>query len=187
MSSLLDATQSLLPYHLMSYGTLLGFQLYQVRPNDKAIAGDSLVPNPSPDQTPAQSFINTKLCFRHLPLPQFTQLQKRIFPVYFQSLVGLILLTAATHPPHSFASLGTDYAGLASLSTALAVDALNWSVYGPKTTQAMVMRAQQGRLFCLRIYSCAAATIADWRRRNKRRPQPSGSRPQKPRDEGARP
>jgi len=29
MSSLLDAVQSLFPYHLLSYGTLLGVQLYQ--------------------------------------------------------------------------------------------------------------------------------------------------------------
>jgi hypothetical protein len=35
MSSFLDVAGSLLPYHLTSFGTLLGFQIYQVRPNAK--------------------------------------------------------------------------------------------------------------------------------------------------------
>jgi hypothetical protein len=36
MSSLLDSVRSLVPYHLLSYGTLLGIQFYQVSENTAA-------------------------------------------------------------------------------------------------------------------------------------------------------
>ncbi|KAJ9660038.1 hypothetical protein H2201_007079 [Coniosporium apollinis] len=118
MASLLDALRSLLPYHLLAYGTLLGTQLYQ-------------------------SFINTGICYRALPLPQFTTLQKRIFPAYFRASVALVILTAATHPPKSVASLVRHVSDVVPLAIALAMNVLNWLVFGPKTTQAMIERIHQ--------------------------------------------
>ncbi|KAL2050415.1 hypothetical protein ABVK25_009249 [Lepraria finkii] len=59
----------------MLYGTLPGTELYQ-------------------------SFVMTKICYDALPMPAFTTLQKRVFPVYFRLQSLLFLLTAATHPPY---------------------------------------------------------------------------------------
>ncbi|KAJ9645337.1 hypothetical protein H2201_008413 [Coniosporium apollinis] len=114
-----DAIRSIIPYHLLAYGTLLGTQLYQ-------------------------SFINTGICYRALPLPQFTTLQKHIFPAYFRASVGLAILTALTHPPTSLLSLSHHPYDFTPLAVALATNVLNWLVYGPGTTQAMVERTHQG-------------------------------------------
>ncbi|RMD44746.1 hypothetical protein DV735_g322, partial [Chaetothyriales sp. CBS 134920] len=108
----------LLPYHLLLYGTLLGMQFYQ-------------------------SFVNTKICYRHLSMPQFQQLQKHLFPVYFDGQLALALLTVATHPPLSLVSLARDVPGVVSLAIVLLTDVLNWSVFGPKTLRIMVDRAVQ--------------------------------------------
>ncbi|RMZ81117.1 hypothetical protein DV738_g2410, partial [Chaetothyriales sp. CBS 135597] len=109
----------LLPYHLLSYGTLLGMQFYQ-------------------------SFVNTKICYRHLPMPQFQELQKNLFPVYFNGQLALAVLTAATHPPLSLVSLARDVPGFLSLAIVLLTDVMNWSVFGPKTLQIM---AKDGRSY----------------------------------------
>ena len=93
----------------------------------------------------AQSFVNTKLCFRHLPMAQLTQLQKRVFPAYFKCQVGLSILTAVTYPPGSVLSLINDIAGLVPLAIVLVVDALNWIVFGPTTIRIMTERIHQGK------------------------------------------
>lgn len=87
----------------------------------------------------------TKLCYRHLPRPQFTNLNKRVFPVYFSLQLGLILLTTATYPPVSLVSLiqqghWTEYVPLA-LNVAMA--ALNAGVYGPRTMKGMIDKIHQ--------------------------------------------
>ncbi|EON66740.1 hypothetical protein W97_05986 [Coniosporium apollinis CBS 100218] len=114
-----DVVRNIVPYHLLAYGTLLGMQLYQ-------------------------SFINTGICYRALPLPQFTTLQKRIFPAYFQASVILVGLTAFTHPPRGLSSLVHHGYDVVPLAIALVMNVLNWVVYGPRTTQAMVERTHQG-------------------------------------------
>jgi Domain of unknown function (DUF4149) len=98
-----------------------------------------------------QSFFMTKICFRALPMPQFTTLQKRVFPVYFSLQLGLVLLTAVTYPPRSLLSLvqhghWTEHVPL-TLNITMAV--LNAFVYGPRTQTVMIERAHQGTLFQL--------------------------------------
>ncbi|OQE23665.1 hypothetical protein PENSTE_c008G09714 [Penicillium steckii] len=115
MVGLLQTVGHLLPYHLFSYGALLGTELYQ-------------------------TFVNTKLCFKYLPMREFLALQKRVFPIYFASQVGLVVLTAATHPPYSIFSLVKDTSSTVSLTVALVTGLLNWGVYGPRTTTASFVR-----------------------------------------------
>ncbi|CAG7946931.1 unnamed protein product [Penicillium nalgiovense] len=123
MESFLKTVGNLLPYHLLSYGALLGTELYQ-------------------------SFINTKICYQALPMKEFIILQKRLFPVYFGTQVGLTALTAATHPPYSILSLIQDPWSVAPLAVAGLTGCLNWFIYGPRTTTAtLVRRALQGGVY----------------------------------------
>ncbi|KAJ5979392.1 hypothetical protein N7501_002734 [Penicillium viridicatum] len=115
MASFLDVVGNLLPYHLLSYGALLGTELYQ-------------------------SFINTKICYQALPMKEFILLQKRLFPVYFGTQVGLTALTAATHPPYSILSLVQDPWSVAPLAIVGLTGCLNWFIYGPRTTTATLVR-----------------------------------------------
>ncbi|OQD77587.1 hypothetical protein PENDEC_c002G01178 [Penicillium decumbens] len=59
------------PYHILSYGTLLGTQFYQ-------------------------SFVGGIVAFRALPRPQFSSLQAAIFPVYFSLQTALPVAVALT-------------------------------------------------------------------------------------------
>lgn len=138
MVAFLDVVGNLLPYHLLSYGALLGTELYQVRLLSLEQASD-LVTNQM------QSFVNTKICYQALPMKEFIILQKRLFPIYFGTQVGLTALTAATHPPYSIFSLAQDPWSVAPLAIAGLTGCLNWFIYGPRTTTAtLVRRALQG-------------------------------------------
>ncbi|KAJ5148570.1 hypothetical protein N7448_000148 [Penicillium atrosanguineum] len=106
---------NLLPYHLLSYGALLGAEVYQ-------------------------SFVNTKICYQALPMREFITLNKRIFPVYFGCQVGLAALTAATRPPFSIVSLVQDVWSVVPLGVVLVMGSLNWFIYGPRTTTASLVR-----------------------------------------------
>ncbi|CAI7665471.1 unnamed protein product [Penicillium bialowiezense] len=59
------------PYHILSYGTLLGTQFYQ-------------------------SFVGGFVAFRALPRPQFASLQTAIFPIYFSLQTALPVVVALT-------------------------------------------------------------------------------------------
>ncbi|KAJ6141314.1 hypothetical protein N7470_010210 [Penicillium chermesinum] len=59
------------PYHIISYGTLLGTQFFQ-------------------------SFVGGVIAFRALPRPQFASLQTAIFPVYFPLQTALPVVVALT-------------------------------------------------------------------------------------------
>ncbi|KAJ5235348.1 uncharacterized protein N7469_004516 [Penicillium citrinum] len=59
------------PYHILSYGTLLGSQFFQ-------------------------SFVGGIVAFRALPRPQFASLQTAIFPVYFSMQTALPVVVALT-------------------------------------------------------------------------------------------
>lgn len=138
MVAFLDVVGNLLPYHLLSYGALLGTELYQVRLLSLEQASD-LITNQ------IQSFVNTKICYQALPMKEFIILQKRLFPIYFGTQVGLTALTAATHPPYSIFSLVQDPWSVAPLAIAGLTGCLNWFIYGPRTTTAtLVRRALQG-------------------------------------------
>ncbi|CAG7927717.1 unnamed protein product [Penicillium olsonii] len=92
------------------------------------------------------SFVNTKICYRALPMKDFIALQKQLFPVYFKTQAGLAALTAATHPPYSILSLIQDPWGMAPLAIVGITGCLNWFIYGPRTiTASLVRRALQGK------------------------------------------
>lgn len=76
---------------------------------------------------------------------EFLSLQKRVFPVYFASQVGLAALTAATHPPYSIFSLVRDPWSAAPLIVVLITGTMNWFIYGPRTTtMSLIRRAIHG-------------------------------------------
>ncbi|KAF3399440.1 hypothetical protein DPV78_006825 [Talaromyces pinophilus] len=107
-----------LPYHILAYGTFLGSQLYQ-------------------------SFINTKICYRSLSPQSFNNLNKRLFPVYFRCQLGLAILTFITKPSKMWLQLPTlKDAGSLLLGLATVMAGLNWYVYGPRTSEAMIERAK---------------------------------------------
>ncbi|ORY18169.1 hypothetical protein BCR34DRAFT_473742 [Clohesyomyces aquaticus] len=106
------------PLHLLSYSALLGTELYQ-------------------------TFVVTKITYQELPRPAFTTLQKRLFPLYFKGQAFLVILTAATIPPHGPSSLIGDRRSWIPFAVAGATAALNFLVYGPLTRQVMIDRVHQ--------------------------------------------
>lgn len=105
--------------HLLSYGTLIGTEIYQ-------------------------TFFMTKICFQALPMSAFTTLQKRVFPVYFQIQLGLVVATIISYPSNRFLSILHNPADLSILASAAALSALNLFKYGPRTSAVMVERIHQG-------------------------------------------
>ncbi|CAK7263860.1 hypothetical protein SEPCBS119000_000714 [Sporothrix epigloea] len=118
------------PYHVLSYGTLLGTTFFH-------------------------SFINGIVLFKTLPRPQFAAAQSRLFPIYFgvQSSVPLIL--AITYPG---GGPRNDVAGVTGLlepsnrwgflvpiATMCISSFLNLLVVGPATTKCMRDRHAQER------------------------------------------
>ncbi|KAH8663616.1 hypothetical protein BGZ60DRAFT_432753 [Tricladium varicosporioides] len=118
MAEFLKSLTYLGSYHLIAWGSLLGTELYQ-------------------------SFVMTKLCYVHLPRPQFTTLQKRVFPVYFNIQTGLALATALTYPSGSVVGLIDNTTDVIILGVTFGLSVLNMFVYGPRTSKAMVERVHQ--------------------------------------------
>ncbi|KAF1948340.1 hypothetical protein CC80DRAFT_431767, partial [Byssothecium circinans] len=106
------------PFHLFSYSTLLGTQLYQ-------------------------SFVMVKVAYQALPYEAFTTLQKRVFPAYFRCQSILLFVTAASLPPHGPASLVKEAGSWIPLMIAGGLAALNLVVYGPRTSRIMMVRRYQ--------------------------------------------
>ncbi|KAH8660047.1 hypothetical protein BX600DRAFT_522785 [Xylariales sp. PMI_506] len=119
MATLLTTLITLRSYHLIAWGSLLGTQMYQ-------------------------TFVMTKACYLYLPRPQFTTLQKRVFPIYFAIETALTVATALTYPAGSIVALLSSGVDLALLGITLGTSGLNLLVYGPRTTEAMVARTHQG-------------------------------------------
>lgn len=123
-------------YHILTYGTLLGSNLFQ-------------------------TFLGGPLAFKALPRPSFSTLQQAIFPPYFTFQAALPVLLALTWPGRRVAAVGgsevTHNAGFwgifseTSLLTAgvpvaimFATSAANLLVFGPATTKVMKERKHQG-------------------------------------------
>ncbi|KAL6709378.1 hypothetical protein ACN47E_001785 [Coniothyrium glycines] len=128
MSSL-SAFKTPVPYHLLSYGTLLGSTLFQ-------------------------SFVSGIVAYRVLPRPQFSTLQRHTFPVYFalQSVLPLSLL--ATYPAGASRLLpflsrtpvlqtARDHLSAWLIGTMFGTALLNWVYVGPETTRVMGLRKHQ--------------------------------------------
>jgi hypothetical protein len=112
------------PFHVLSYATLLGTQLYQ-------------------------TFIITKVAYIALPRSAFTTLQKRLFPIYFQCQSSLLLLTLLSVPPAGPLSLLRSIHTWAPFAAAGATAALNLCLYGPRTRQIMIERIHQSEFVAL--------------------------------------
>ncbi|KKZ61707.1 hypothetical protein EMCG_03736 [[Emmonsia] crescens] len=125
--------ESLAPFHLLSYGTLLGAQVYQ-------------------------TFVGGIIAFKTLPRPQFSTLQASIFPVYFSIQTALPLVVAITYPgvktfmgrgPSSLSGvLAEDQrtTTLLPLLTMFLAGLTNRLVLGPMTAKIMRQKNHQGMI-----------------------------------------
>ncbi|KAF5230177.1 hypothetical protein FANTH_13955 [Fusarium anthophilum] len=114
-------TALLAPVHLLSFSTLLGSQLYQ-------------------------TFIITKVTFKHLPRTPYINLQKNLFPIFFQGQALLLFLAAITLPPYGALSLIENKSDWIPFAVSGFVSGLNLMVFGPRTRQLMLDRVEQGTL-----------------------------------------
>ncbi|KAF4345390.1 hypothetical protein FBEOM_691 [Fusarium beomiforme] len=113
-------TPLLAPIHLFSFSTLLGSQLYQ-------------------------TFIVTKIAFKHLPRTPYINLQKNLFPIFFQGQAILLFLTAITLPPYGPLSLTEHKSDWIPFAVSGVVSGLNLLVFGPRTRTLMLDRVEQDR------------------------------------------
>jgi len=114
------------PYHIISYGTLLGTQFFQ-------------------------SFVGGIISYQALPRPQFSQLQQKIFPVYFGLQTALPAFLALTYPGSSTIPSGLQgtfaevnrWSVLVPLATIFVTSLTNMAFIGPATTKIMRERKHQ--------------------------------------------
>jgi hypothetical protein len=131
-------------FHILTYGTLLGSNLFQ-------------------------TFLGGPLAFKALPRPSFSTLQQAIFPPYFTFQAALPILLALTWPGEKIAQVGgrelaqnSGFWGIFSensLMTAgvpvfimFATSAANLLVFGPATTKVMKERKHQGKMGDQRLW-----------------------------------
>lgn len=118
------------PYHIISYGTLLGTEVFQ-------------------------SFIAGVTAYKVLPRPQFATLQSALFPIYFSMQTALPVILALTFPgertaigrvPPSISGV-LEPSSRTHVLTPLAImfmtGVANLIYIGPKTTQIMRERKHQ--------------------------------------------
>ncbi|KAM0820575.1 hypothetical protein AB5N19_06394 [Seiridium cardinale] len=119
---------SLGPYHILSYGTLLGTQVFH-------------------------TFINATASFKTLERPQFATLQRAIFPAYFGIQTILPVALALTYPGSRIAASGIQGALLneanrwdvaAPLATIFVTGLINWAYCLPVTNSITDKRRAQG-------------------------------------------
>ncbi|OOQ83060.1 hypothetical protein PEBR_38474 [Penicillium brasilianum] len=110
------------PYHILSYGTLLG----------------------------SQSFVGGIVAFRALPRPQFATLQTAIFPVYFSMQTALPVVVALTASRggqalglSGLAAPENRYNTLLPLATVAITGLINMFVLRPLTVKTMRERKHQ--------------------------------------------
>ncbi|KAJ9207366.1 hypothetical protein DTO164E3_640 [Paecilomyces variotii] len=118
------------PFHILSYGTLLGVEVFQ-------------------------SFIGGIVSFRVLPRPQFSLLQSHIFPIYFSLQTALPVVAALTYPgektllgngPSSLAGVlapENRLSTLLPLATVFITGLTNLAFLGPQTVNIMEERKKQ--------------------------------------------
>lgn len=113
--TILSTLSTLAPYHVLAYSILFGSVTYQ-------------------------SFFAGIIAFKTLPYQQFSNLQSRVFPVYFslQTLLSTFLLISK---PVHFEN--TSKTATATLAIVFLTSLLNLLVLSPKTRQVMEARRQQ--------------------------------------------
>jgi len=125
----LSIFQTPAPFHILTYGTLLGTQFFQ-------------------------SFVGGIVAFKALPRPQFSALQQQIFPIYFSIQTALPVVLALTYPgpktplgpvsgiQGTFAEVNR-WSVLVPLATIFFTGLANALFVGPATTAIMKERKQQ--------------------------------------------
>ncbi|EGD84761.1 hypothetical protein H112_08474 [Trichophyton rubrum D6] len=125
-----ERSSMLAPAHILSYGSLLGFQSYQ-------------------------TFVSGIIAFRTLPRPQFSTLQSSIFPVYFGLQTAVPLVLALTYPGEKVAGrFGTSglsgvfsesnrWNTLVPIMTTFLSGITNLLVIQPATAKVMRQRKEQ--------------------------------------------
>jgi len=126
------------PIHLFTYSTILGMELYQ-------------------------TFAITKITYQTLSRTAFTTLQKRLFPIYFQSQSLLLVILAATYPPYGLISVIEKKKDWVSFAIAAMTVGLNLTIYGPRTKNLMIERIHQGKCIADTHYSRAVTVRAVYR------------------------
>ncbi|KAA8628387.1 hypothetical protein SMACR_00165 [Sordaria macrospora] len=119
------------PYHIISYGTLLGTTFFH-------------------------SFVGGIISFQVLPRPQFSALMTKIFPVYFSMQTAIPIVLALTYPGATTAFGSAGAAGivgvldpdnrwlvLAPIAAIFLTGVANLAVVGPATTKCMKERKHQ--------------------------------------------
>ncbi|THC91306.1 hypothetical protein EYZ11_009230 [Aspergillus tanneri] len=113
------------PYHILSYGTLLGVQFYQ-------------------------TFVSGVVAFKALPRPQFASLQTATFPIYFsiQSAFPLLIALTVSRDAQPLGISGllapeNRVGTLLPLATAAVSGLLNMFVLRPMTVNVMRERKHQ--------------------------------------------
>ncbi|KAL4906625.1 hypothetical protein BDW74DRAFT_150836 [Aspergillus multicolor] len=113
------------PFHILSYGTLLGVQVYQ-------------------------SFVSGIIAFRALPRPQFAALQAKIFPTYFaiQTALPVVVALTASRADQPLGISGllapeNKYSVLLPLATAFVTGLINFGVLRKLTVDTMRERKHQ--------------------------------------------
>jgi hypothetical protein len=102
-----------------------------------------------------QSFVNGIISYQALPKPMFSQLQQKIFPVYFAMQTALPAVLALTYPgsrgalgpPSSFSGVLAEsnrFSVLVPLATMFITGLANVAYIGPATTRIMRERKVQG-------------------------------------------
>ncbi|CAK7230230.1 hypothetical protein SCUCBS95973_007503 [Sporothrix curviconia] len=118
------------PYHVLSYGTLLGTTFFH-------------------------TFINGFVQIKTLPRPQFAAVQSKLFPIYFGIQSAAPLILAVTYPgggPHGDAAgvtglleTGNRLGFLVPIATMCASSLANLLILLPATTKCMAERYSQER------------------------------------------
>ncbi|KAK3692530.1 hypothetical protein B0T22DRAFT_16221 [Podospora appendiculata] len=118
------------PYHIISYGTLLGTTFFH-------------------------TFIGGIVSFQVLARPQFSILMTKIFPIYFSMQTALPAVLALTYPASRWGGGLSGIAGvlepvnrwsvLVPIATIFATGLANLVVVGPATTECMDERKVQER------------------------------------------
>ncbi|BCR85369.1 DUF4149 domain-containing protein [Aspergillus chevalieri] len=131
------------PYHILSYGTLLGVQVYQ-------------------------SFVSGVIAFRALPRPQFAQLQTATFPIYFslQSALPVVVALTASKGSQALGISGllapeNRLNTLLPMATAVVTGLANQFILRPLTVNVMRERKKQG-MCCLNLSKMSVENISDW-------------------------
>lgn len=118
------------PFHILSYGTLLGSQVFH-------------------------TFVNSVIAFKVLPRPQFSTLQASIFPAYFGLQTVLPLVVAVTYPgertitgvgPSGISGILADGNGVSTLlpiAVSFVSGLTNMLVLRPATARIMEQRKKQ--------------------------------------------